>query len=148
MRYAPVLPVPIKVGKRRGGERNEKTGRRGEGATSAAAVFCWQEHTVFGAGKDITTGQGHRNALLLDGAWAFKAFLKNAHQQFALEMVILKLVALGRRDVLCACNQKNQLSSNRTKKPANARAAKAKPPCGGRRKAGGGRDKGNGKANG
>lgn len=64
-----------------------------------------QQHQVVGAqalasavlcpGQDIAACQGDGNGFLLDGRRQIVTFFENAHQQFSLEIVILKLVAFG-----------------------------------------------------
>ena len=56
---------------------------------------------VLGSGQDVPACEGNRYRLFLDGRWSFEASLEDAHQELALQEVVLELVALGRSDVLC-----------------------------------------------
>lgn len=55
---------------------------------------------VLGSGKDISACESNGYGLFLDRGWTFESSLKNAHQELALEKVVLELVALGGCDIL------------------------------------------------
>jgi len=54
---------------------------------------------VFGARQNIATRQSNRYACLLYGRRILPALLEYAHEQLALETIVLELVALGGGDV-------------------------------------------------
>ncbi len=56
--------------------------------------------TVLGPRKNVSASEGDGDGLLLDGRGLLKALLEDAHEQLALEVVVLKVVTLGVRDVL------------------------------------------------
>lgn len=57
---------------------------------------------VLGAGEHVAPHQRDGYALLLDGRRLFKALLKDAHQQLALQEVVLEIIALGGSHI-CMC---------------------------------------------
>ena len=63
-----------------------------EGSGLSGSVLC--------TGKNISSSEGNGYGFFLDRRWALEASLEDAHEQLALQEVVLKLVALGCRDVL------------------------------------------------
>jgi hypothetical protein len=53
-----------------------------------------------GAHQDVAARERNGDALLLDGAGGLEALLVDAHEQLALEEVVLEAVALGRGHIL------------------------------------------------
>lgn len=57
---------------------------------------------VLGAGQNAAAGQGHWNGLFLNGGGLFVAQFEDAHEQLALQHVVLEVVAFCPRHVLPA----------------------------------------------
>ena len=66
--------------------------RNYEGSSLASAVL--------GTCKDIAPCKNDGDRFFLDRAWLFKALLEDTHEELALQIVVLKLVALGRSHIL------------------------------------------------
>ena len=56
--------------------------------------------SILGTSQNVAAEEGYRNSFFLDGGRAFKPFFENSHKQFALQMIILKFVALCFSDIL------------------------------------------------
>lgn len=63
------------------------------------------KNILFGTRKDIPASQCNGNGLLLNGRWSLKARLKDAHEKFAFEEVILKVIAFRVGHVLSASSR-------------------------------------------
>lgn len=56
--------------------------------------------SVLSTSQNISARKNNWDRLLLNGGWLFKAFLENAHEQFAFQTIIFEFVALGGGDIL------------------------------------------------
>jgi len=78
--------------------------------TRSADCLLWRKTSV-GArtgtypGEDVPSGERDRDRFLLDRTWLLKAGLEDAHQEFALEAIVLEVAAFGVEDVL-ACGRR------------------------------------------
>lgn len=63
-----------------------------EGGSLSSSVLC--------TGENVSSSEGNGYGFFLDRRWALEASLKDAHEQLALQEVVLKLVTLGCCDVL------------------------------------------------